>query len=904
MSISRITRERLYKDETLFNQLLPFAHYDDETDLFIHADASLWSLWELQPLKLLSVSDTGAFRDSDQIQELLDSLDHTISVQVSWITTFDVDDLLKSCINSYPTEGPAGWMAKRWVRSLKRSAKSAQIHRRPRQMRLIMGFRYDPPWRARTISEQFQRAIRLLLSGNVGVSKDARKREFLSYANDFRGQVDGKAAKLADLGFAPRRLNGQDAINILYPLLNRRSVKSGKFRRGTSTAVPVPQFDTRDILSNQLSETPLFHPADGLIHKDGRVYRSVSMVKAPRAMLPLMVAPLQSMPYEHILTVTLSKDEKAAQLRRLDRLDATLGYREFTARGRGNQKIQHQIQAVRAARDELYNSRSQLVRVGVHQTFICETDDEAVRATSEAIATFPQMNGARAMVHEISDLGVFLTSLPGCYDPSTDGPGWTNMMRSSRAARLFPFYGNWRGSRGSQILLPSLWNRELIGFDLFDSNVAPNVLISGVSGAGKSYLLCFLIINLNRGHYAVNANGAIDSRMPITFIFDKGMSGQPCGFEKVAHLFGGRVYEASPSKAPSMNFLARLGTISIDGANEDYKDLIDMCADIISDMATDQGKSLDRLERVAIIEALVEAHRLYRNGPMRREFILSDVVSVLRAPKRVDENDENALRRQRLAMLTSDYHGDGTFARFFDRPGALTLRERFIVFDLKALNRNPDLQRVFLKIAMLWADTVMNDPKELDARKILIFDEAHDLIGKTASGTIETAFRLYRKRKGIVIAASQSGEDFYVGQGGQAIVQNSAHKIFLRQDPSKFHFTAQAFNLSQQQSGVILRLKTIKGVESQFYLLSDIGEGALSLPLEPAFYWVSTNNGDDNKIFADVLRQTNNNFWAALEQVVRIAPYGAGSVRGRFNVKTDPTETDFANNNEISQVRE
>jgi type IV secretory pathway VirB4 component len=276
---------------------------------------------------------------------------------------------------------------------------------------------------------------------------------------------------------------------------------------------------------------------------------------------------------------------------------------------------------------------------------------------------------------------------------------------------------------------------------------------------------------------------------------------------------------------------------------------------------------------------------------MRREFILSDAISVLRAPRRVDENEESALRRQRIAQLTGDYHGDGTYARFFDRPGALQLRERFIVFDLKALSRNPHLQRVFLKIAMLWADTVMNDPSELDTRKILVFDEAHDLIGKTAAGTIETAFRLYRKRKGIVIAASQSGEDFYVGEGGQAIVQNSAHKIFLRQDPSKFHFTAEAFNLTDQQADVILRLKTVKGLESQFYFISDIGEGALCLPLEPAFYWASTNNGDDNQLFRDILAHTQGDFWKAFEHAIYMAPHGAIYLRQAQEQQQDPSES-------------
>jgi hypothetical protein len=255
-------------------------------------------------------------------------------------------------------------------------------------------------------------------------------------------------------------------------------------------------------------------------------------------------------------------------------------------------------------------------------------------------------------------------------------------------------------------------------------------------------------------------------------------------------------------------------------------------------------------------------------------------------------------RRQRIAQMLGDYYGDGTYARFFDRPGSLKLKERFIVFDLKALSRNPDLQRVFLKVAMLWADTVMNDPKELDTRKVLVFDEAHDLIGKTAAGTIETAFRLYRKRKGIVIAASQSGEDFYVGAGGQAIVQNSAHKIFLRQDPSKFHLTAQAFNLSQQQQDVILRLRTIKGIESQFFIASDIGEGALCLPVEPAFYWASTNNGDDNQLFQDVLAKVGGNFWVALEQVIKIAPYGVGA--GRVPNATPDGDDQLAETNTLT----
>lgn len=882
MSINRLTRQRLFQDEELFNKLLPFARWDQENEIFVHTDASLWSIWELQPKWITKVSDTEAFQLCERVQEMLDSMDHTISAQFCWITTFDVEDLLRDCLNRYPISGPAGWMARRWVRSIRMASQARSLHRRPRKLRLYACFRYDPDWQGTGLANQLARTMKMFFYGAVGLGAEQRYTEYMGFANKFKGIIDGTASKLADLGFYPKRVNGQGLINVLYPILNRRSVKPGKHRRGRGTAIPVPEYDPNDLLANQISETHVEHPRDGIIKKDGRVFRSVSMVKPPKTCMPLMIAPLQSAPYENILSVTFSKEPKERQLERLDRLDGTLGMRERGWGGRSNQKVMHQIASIRQARQELYNSREQIVDVGVHQTFICQNEDEAIRATSEAVASFPQLNGARGMVHEISDMAVLLNSLPGAYDPQTDGAGWTNTIQSSRAVRMFPLWGNWRGSTGSQIILPSLWNRELVGFDLYDSNIAPNVLISGVSGAGKSYLMCFLITMLNRGHYSTLSDGRIVERSPITFIFDKGMVGQPCGFEKIARLFGGRIYEATPSRAPSMNFLARLGEITPDSRNDDYKDLVDMCADVICDMATDGSNAPDRLERGSVADSLIEAHRIYRSGPMRREFILSDVVSVLRAPRRVDETDDGARRRQRIAALIADYYGEGTYARFFDRPGSLKLKERFIVFDLKALSRNPDLQRVFLKIAMVWADTVMNDPRELDTRKVLVFDEAHELIGKTQAGTIETAFRLYRKRKGIVIAASQSGEDFYVGSGGQAIVQNSAHKIFLRQDPNKFHLTAQAFNLTPQQADVIMRLRTVKGVESQFYLLSDIGEGALVLPVEPAFYWVSTNNGDDNQLFTDALSRHSDDFSKALEEVVSVAPYGARELQERM----------------------
>ncbi|MCB0328498.1 MAG: TraC family protein, partial [Bdellovibrionales bacterium] len=536
MSISRITRERLYQDERTFNELLPYVKYEEEYGLFIHSDASIWSMWELSPKWMTSTSDLEAFQLTSQIQEMMDSLPHNVSAQWNWITTFEIEHLLRRSISEYPSGGTAGWMAKRWTRMLRASANHGPFFQRPRKLRLVVSFRNDPPWRAANPLDQLARAFKGMLTGKLGVSAKERTAEYQSYARDFRGLVDGTVAKLSDLGFRPRQMHGQDLIDLLYPILNRRSTKSGKFRRGRSTSVPRPEYDSKDFLSNQISETHAEHPENGIVKKDGRYFRAVSIVKPPKQCLPLMITPLQSAPYENIISVTYSKDPQEKQIAGLDALDGTLGMREITGMGRANQKVQHQIAAIRAARSELYANRCQMVRVGVHQTFFCQTKEEAMRASAEAVATFPQLNGARGMAHEVSDLGVIVNSMPGCYDPATDGAGWTNTMRSSRAVRLFPLWGNWRGSKGSLFILPSLWNRELVGFDLYDSETAPNVLIAGVSGAGKSYLLCFILITMNRGHYSTLSSGRLVERQPITFVFDKGMVGQPCGFEKVARL--------------------------------------------------------------------------------------------------------------------------------------------------------------------------------------------------------------------------------------------------------------------------------------------------------------------------------------------------------------------------------
>jgi hypothetical protein len=168
VSINRITRERLYQDENIFNELLPYVKFEEDFRLFIHSDASLWSMWELSPKWMTSTSDADAFQLTAQIQEMMDSLPHHISAQWNWITTFDVEHVLRRSISEYPSGGTSGWMAKRWTRMLRHAANNGPFYQRPRRLRLFVSFRNDPPWRSTNPFDQMLRTLKSIFTERSG----------------------------------------------------------------------------------------------------------------------------------------------------------------------------------------------------------------------------------------------------------------------------------------------------------------------------------------------------------------------------------------------------------------------------------------------------------------------------------------------------------------------------------------------------------------------------------------------------------------------------------------------------------------------------------------------------------------------------------------------------------------
>ncbi len=117
-------------------------------------------------------------------------------------------------------------MARRWVRLIKNQSKSEQYERRCKKLRLVVGFRYDPPWKAKSGLDSLTDTFRIMAHGARDPQENCdRQEEYRRFVEKFRGEIEGKINRMADLGLHPTRIDGQGLISLLYPLFNRRSTK-------------------------------------------------------------------------------------------------------------------------------------------------------------------------------------------------------------------------------------------------------------------------------------------------------------------------------------------------------------------------------------------------------------------------------------------------------------------------------------------------------------------------------------------------------------------------------------------------------------------------------------------------------------------------------------------------------
>jgi hypothetical protein len=103
------------------------------------------------------------------------------------------------------------------------------------------------------------------------------------------------------------------------------------------------------------------------------------------------------------------------------------------------------------------------------------------------------------------------------------------------------------------------------------------------------------------------------------------------------------------------------------------------------------------------------------------------------------------------------------------------------------------------------------------------------------------------------------------------LLKNSTVQMLLAQHPFEVPFMRDALQLSEQQAGIVGRLKTVKGSHAEMLWLNGTrGSGCVALRVGPTEYWCFTSDqGADVPLREATIVEHNGDVWAAIAELAR-----------------------------------
>jgi type IV secretion/conjugal transfer VirB4 family ATPase len=331
-----------------------------------------------------------------------------------------------------------------------------------------------------------------------------------------------------------------------------------------------------------------------------------------------------------------------------------------------------------------------------------------------------------------------------------------------------------------------------------------HTFVCGATGAGKSFLLNFLLLHLQQFD-------------PFTVIFDLGGS-----YHKLTALLGG-------------SYL-RVGL-----GHNDFT-INPWCLEPTSENL----HFLSSWTRV-----LIQTGGHYTTTLQDDRVILEAVESVYHV--------EPSLRRlgtlanllpRGLAQYLSKWIGTGPYASVFDHTvDTLTFRN-FQTFDFLALQDYPAVLDALLFYVFYRVNASVHDSSLIGRLKVFAMDEAwrfalNDVIVRYVTAALKT----WRKHNGTMMLATQSSEDL-VKQLAPAVIGACPKKLFMWNPGFDREMGRSQFNLNETEANRIPELR-----RGQFLLKLPDRSKVLTLQVDDLSYWLYTNTPFDteraNAVFAE-----------------------------------------------------
>jgi type IV secretion system protein VirB4 len=419
------------------------------------------------------------------------------------------------------------------------------------------------------------------------------------------------------------------------------------------------------------------------------------------------------------------------------------------------------------------------------------------RAAAEFYKVFG-VHDAQLYVERYNLLNAFLAAIPGNYAFNLR---YLYLLNTNYADLSFLFTlhsGDTRNQHLRQEYLAVLETNHGTPYylNLHYRDVAHSMIL-GRTGSGKSFLLNFLITNLQKYN-------------PFTFIFDLGGS-----FESLTRLFDGSYLRIG---IESSDFTINPFSLPPTKANFDFLALF---------VKVLLGSAVGKLDPLTDRELYEQIENLYSLDPALR------TLNVL----------ANTLPRQLTYALAKWIRG-GQFGFLFDNPCDTVSFSRFQCFDFQGMSRYPELLEPLLFYMLHRANELITNREFSSTFKAFFIDEAWVFLRNPSIRQYVTeALKTWRKHNAAMILSTQSLDELKRSELLDVIVESCATKIFLANPDMDQELYRKQFHLNDTEVALIAALLP----KQQFLIKTPELAKVANLNVDRRSYWLYTNDPYDNR---------------------------------------------------------
>lgn len=487
-------------------------------------------------------------------------------------------------------------------------------------------------------------------------------------------------------------------------------------------------------------------------------------------------------------------------------------------------RLQDQINDLMTQRTKLERNYEKLFHVQISSNLYTNSEDQ-LKKESETLDKELRGRNINHMPLYLRQKDAFRTGLP--FGNSFVPEFYRNLNTGSLTA-CFPFYNSELSHKSGVFQGINIFTKTPIYIDYYNRDILNNgnIICIGTSGAGKTFALTLLTM---RSMLKGIKTTIIDPEGEYVFI---------------TRYLGGTHITISPDSKTKLNpfdiepeedeydikndkdevVTVRKETVKI---NEKVADILNLLLIIFESSQLDTSRQgvfsmlLQQLYKnkgfTEDPESLFEESAdggefdpktgIFHTKVMKKMPTLSDFYLLVEEFSKKNNDDTLIPYLQCLSM----FRKEGIYG-MFDCQTSDDVKDYgqspIITFDVSKIE-DKVLRPIGMYVALSWTWEKFGK-KNIDVKKRVICDEAWMLLDKTMPGSDQSGFflntlaRRFRKRNGGLLVASQSLLEFKENQYGQSILNNSATRIFMKQDANTIGEVKSSFNLSEGESDFLV----------------------------------------------------------------------------------------------------